>query len=116
MKKNILFCGYRDWAKKIYKKLDFDYKSFVNLIYVDNKKDLNNSIEEFSPVSIFFVGWSWIIKSDIIDNYDLAEFNINYSLFKIFYHGNPKKLKMALSEFGYYLKDDQGYWEIYINE
>ena len=53
---------------------------------------------------------------NIIDNYDLAEFNINYSLFKIFYHGNPKKLKMALSEFGYYLKDDQGYWEIYINE
>ena len=53
-KKNILICGYRNWSKKIYKKLDFDYKSLVNLIYVEDKDDLNKSIEKYSPVSIFF--------------------------------------------------------------
>jgi len=46
----------------------------------------------------------------------LEEFNINNSLFKIYYYGNPKKLKLELSKFGYQLKDDQGFWQLYLNE
>ena len=53
---------------------------------------------------------------DIIDNYTLEEFNINNSFFKIYYYGNPKKLKSELIKFGYHLKNDQGYWRLYLHE
>jgi len=52
----------------------------------------------------------------IVKNYNLEEININYSYFKIYYYGNPKKLKRELTNFGYNLRDDQGQWELYIND
>ena len=55
-------------------------------------------------------------KISIIDNYTLEEFNINHSFFKIHYFGNPKKLRAELLRFGYLLKDEQGYWELYIDD
>ena len=54
-------------------------------------------------------------KISIVNNFILEEFNINKSFFKIQYYGNPKKLKTELSKFGYQLKNDQGYWELYID-
>jgi len=57
-----------------------------------------------------------LYKISIIDNFTLEEFNINNSYFKIYYYGNPKKLKSELLKFGYSLKDDQGFWQIYLNE
>jgi len=55
-------------------------------------------------------------KIGIIDSYTLEEFNINNSFFKIYYYGNPKKLRSELFKFGYQLKNDQGYWRLYLNE
>ena len=55
-------------------------------------------------------------KISIIDNYSLEEFNINYSFFKIYYYGNPKRLRTELLKFGYQLNNDQGYWGLYIND
>ena len=55
-------------------------------------------------------------KISIVEKYSLDEFNINNSIFKIYYYGNPKKLKSELLKFGYELQDDQGSWEIKINE
>ena len=55
-------------------------------------------------------------KITIIDNYTLEEFNINNSFFKIYYYGDPKKLKSKLSEFGYQLENIQGFWQLYLNE
>ena len=55
-------------------------------------------------------------KISIIDSYTLEEFNINNSFFKIYYYGNPKKLRTELLKFGYQLKSDQGYWRLYLNE
>ena len=55
-------------------------------------------------------------KINIIDNYTLEEFNINNSFFKIYYYGDPKKLKSELLKFGYQLKDNQGSWQLYLNE
>ena len=55
-------------------------------------------------------------KISIIDSYTLEEFNINNSFFKIYYYGNPKKLRSELLKFGYQLKNDQGYWRLYFNE
>ena len=68
-----------------------------------NLNDLNKLRNTFNKISI-------------IDNYTLDEFNINNSLYKIYYYGNPKKLKSELSKFGYQLKNDQGYWQVYLNE
>ena len=55
-------------------------------------------------------------KISIIDNYSLDEFNINNSFFKIYYYGNPKRLRAELLKFGYKLKNDQGYWRIDVDE
>ena len=55
-------------------------------------------------------------KIGIIDSYTLEEFNINNSFFKIYYYGNPRKLRSELLKFGYQLKNDQGYWRLYLNE
>jgi hypothetical protein len=55
-------------------------------------------------------------KIDIIDSYTLEEFNINNSFFKIYYYGNPKKLRSKLVKFGYHLKNDQGNWQLDLNE
>ena len=55
-------------------------------------------------------------KISIIDNYSLEEFNINNSFFKIYYYGNPKRLRTELLKFGYQLNNDQGHWGLYIND
>ena len=59
---------------------------------------------------------STLYKISIIENYTLEEFNINNSLFKIYYYGNPKKLRSELSKFGYMLINNQGVWHIILNE
>jgi len=68
-----------------------------------NLRDLDNLKNTFYKISI-------------IDNYSLEEFNINYSFFKIYYYGNPKRLRTELLKFGYQLNNDQGYWGLYIND
>ena len=55
-------------------------------------------------------------KISIIDDYTLEQFNINNSFFKIYYYGNPKKLKSELLKLGYQLKNEQGFWQLYLNE
>ena len=55
-------------------------------------------------------------KISIIDNYALEEFNINHAFFKIYYFGNPKRLRKELLKFGYQLIDEQGHWELYIDD
>ena len=69
----------------------------------DNLKNLDDLRETF-------------YKINIINNYTLMEFSTNSSFFKIYYYGDPKKLKSELSKFGYQLKNDQGFWQLYLNE
>ena len=52
----------------------------------------------------------------IIENYSLEELNIKNSFFKIYYFGNPRKLKNELEKYRYQLINDQRHWEININE
>jgi hypothetical protein len=54
-------------------------------------------------------------KIGIIDSHTLEEFNINNSHYKIYYYGNPKKLKAELLKFGYVLNNNQGVWQLYFN-
>ena len=53
---------------------------------------------------------------NIVDNFDLKEFTINSSDFKIYYYGNPRKLKSELLQFGYDLNNENGYWELKLND
>jgi len=55
-------------------------------------------------------------KIRTIDNYSLEEFNINNSDYKIYYYGNPKKLKAELLKYGYELINNQGVWQLYLHE
>ena len=55
-------------------------------------------------------------KIGMIDKYILEKFNINNSHYKIYYYGNPKKLRTELSKFGYKLVNNQGAWQLYLNE
>ena len=55
-------------------------------------------------------------KINIVENSILEEFDVNSSFFKIYYYGSPGKLKTELSKFGYELKNNQGFWQLYINE
>ena len=73
-------------------------------------KFLQGDISDFDKLKNTFS------KISIIDNFILEEFNINYSFFKIYYYGNPKKLKNELKKFGYNLINEQGYWELNFNE
>ena len=56
-----------------------------------------------------------LYKISIIDKYKMEELSINHSYFKIYYYGNPKRLKSEFSKHGYILSDDQGYWELFRN-
>ena len=55
-------------------------------------------------------------RISIINNYNLEQFNINDSYFKIYYFGDPKRLKSEFLNYGYRLDDNQGNWQIYLNE
>ena len=51
-----------------------------------------------------------------IDSYTLEEFNINNSNYKIYYYGNPKKLRAELLKYGYELINNQGVWQLFLHE
>jgi len=76
----------------------------INIKYqhrkIDNLNKLRKNLENIS----------------IINSYNLEEFNINNSFFKIYYYGSPKKLKRELAAFGYQLENSLGYWQLYLNE
>ena len=57
-----------------------------------------------------------LYKISIVENFNIEEINVNYSSFKIYYFGNPKKLKTELHKFGYVLQDKQDTWELYYNK
>jgi methionyl-tRNA formyltransferase len=67
----ILCCGYRDWAKRIYKEIEKSYnKDDYNFLIINSKKELSKSIiTNFNPDLILWYGWSWIIKDNFIKDY-----------------------------------------------
>lgn len=63
----VMFCAYRNWAINIINKVD---KSFFQYKILLDNKDIKNNIINFNPDIIFFIGWSWIIPDEIINNYN----------------------------------------------
>ena len=67
MTKKILFCGYRDWALSIFTKL---LSSKKDVLLAQNTEELKEKLSSNEIETILFIGWSWIIKEDILDNYN----------------------------------------------
>lgn len=69
---NIIICGYRDWAHQLYMEVRSEFiKNIPNYhaVYVDDKDYLDEAIQEHKPEYVFFIGWSWLVDKDIIENY-----------------------------------------------
>ena len=68
-----VFCAYRDWALDLYKELKKTYKK---MIIIDNPKTLTFSyINKINPEYIFFPDWSWMIPSEIVNNFQCVCFH-----------------------------------------
>ncbi len=68
-----LFCAYRDWAIKLYKKLEEEYPE---MILLSSPKKLSiNYVKKIHPEIIFFPDWSWIVPNEIISNYTCVCFH-----------------------------------------
>lgn len=69
--KNILLCGYRDWFTKIHADLinNKELNKNFNFITCKDTEELNKTISEQQIDYIFFLGWSWILKKDILDKH-----------------------------------------------
>ena len=65
--KNILICGYRDWALNLFNNVNNSV--IEKCIYIDDKDLLEEMIDIYNPTYIFFIGWSWIVEDDIVNNY-----------------------------------------------
>ncbi|MFH1780315.1 MAG: formyltransferase family protein [Candidatus Micrarchaeota archaeon] len=63
----IVFCGYRDWARKIASALRSDGHE---LLLIEKKEDLTlERVNEFKPDLFFLVGWSWIVSKELFEKY-----------------------------------------------
>ena len=65
----IICCTYRDWAKEIYRFLEYHFQEH-DFIMVNSKEELSYSdIMCENPDLILWYGWSWIIPESILDKY-----------------------------------------------
>ena len=65
----IICCTYRDWAKEIYKFLEYRFQEH-NFIMINSKEELSyTNILDLNPDLILWYGWSWIIPKDILNKY-----------------------------------------------
>jgi methionyl-tRNA formyltransferase len=65
--KRFLFFAYRDWAINIFKNVSTLEDEFI---LIPNKELCTiDFIKSINPDVIFFYGWSWIVKQEIIDQY-----------------------------------------------
>ena len=67
-----VICGYRDYSKNLYKKLVKEYEFKI----IDNPKKLTYPIlNKINPDYVFFTDWSWIVPSNIINNFKCVCFH-----------------------------------------
>lgn len=62
----MFFCAYRNWSINIYNNLN-DHPE-VDLILVKSPEELENNLKIFNPSLVFFIGWSWILEKEIVEN------------------------------------------------
>jgi len=65
---NILYCAYRDWALQILESLQTNFVQH-NFDLLTDKSDLEGTLEKRRYDLILFVGWSWYVEKNIIEEY-----------------------------------------------
>ena len=67
----IWFCGYRGWALSIYEHLmRSSSRQDIPVILIKDQHDYSIMLENLDVDDIvFFIGWSWIIPKEIVNNY-----------------------------------------------
>jgi methionyl-tRNA formyltransferase len=67
-----LFCAYREYSMTLYKMLSKKYKM---VLLTDSHKLTLKYVKKINPKIIFFPDWSWIVPSEIINNYTCVCFH-----------------------------------------
>ena len=63
----VYICAYRDWGIDIFNKL----KGIYDIVIIETPDQLTQLSNMFHKNdTIFFLGWSWIVDKNIIDNYN----------------------------------------------
>jgi len=60
---SVLFCGYRDWADRIYRNLLRRFSGQVVFSTVRDPGGLAAALDVHAPDLALFVGWSWIVPA-----------------------------------------------------
>jgi methionyl-tRNA formyltransferase len=64
----IYICAYRDWGIEIYNNVKDNHNQ--NIILINSKKELTQKSSLFKTEDVlFFLGWSWRIEDEIVNNY-----------------------------------------------
>ena len=67
---NIACISYRDWALKIYSKLESNISKNHNFLIFRNKDEFDSKkLIDFQPDLILWYGWSWIVDNIFVDKY-----------------------------------------------
>ena len=67
---NIACISYRDWALKIYDKLELNNSKNHNFLIFRSKKEFDSEkLVDFKPDLILWYGWSWLVDNIFVDEY-----------------------------------------------
>tara|TARA_B100000965_G_C19484206_1_gene709991 strand:+ start:177 stop:839 length:663 start_codon:yes stop_codon:yes gene_type:complete len=67
---NIACISYRDWALKIYDKLELNNSKNHNFLIFRNKEEFDSEkLVDFKPDLILWYGWSWLVDNIFVDEY-----------------------------------------------
>ena len=79
---------------------------------------VNNNFSETFSSKFSITKASFVLNLKKIFSFNSLELTCKEEVlfFKIYYYGNPKKLRSELSKFGYMLMNNQGVWHLILNE
>lgn len=82
----VIFCGYRDWAKRAYSQLDEDFPN-ISIDLAQDTLSLNALLKNSKYDFGILAGWSWKIKKDVLKDNDF--FGIHPSDLPEYAGGSP---------------------------
>ncbi|MCK4264787.1 hypothetical protein KAW80_00340 [Candidatus Babeliales bacterium] len=75
-RKNIVIATIKSWNIALAQEFKEQYKNDYNVFIITDKSELTyDLLGEIKPVYVFFPHWSWIISSDICENFECIVFH-----------------------------------------
>jgi methionyl-tRNA formyltransferase len=66
---NIVIFGYRQWAHNVWAHLGNCLNPHGHKIYLSQERNILKIAQEYDAQLLLFIGWSWMVKSDVLDKY-----------------------------------------------